>query len=114
MYFCQRRGVLPVGPSVMRLFGDRLAHVPVGDELHAVGIGEDAEGDVVVEEAEGFGVGEGVELVDGLDELLGADSFGGVEAAVDPDDGAAFFGEGVGLVIGEIFGVGEFGWLISL
>ncbi len=48
-------------------FGYRLAHVPVGDEVHAVGVVENAEDDVVMEEAEGFGVGEGVELVDGLD-----------------------------------------------
>jgi hypothetical protein len=37
---------------------------------------------------------------DGLDELLGADGFAGVEAAVDPDDGLAFFGEGVGFGVG--------------
>jgi hypothetical protein len=76
-------------------FGDGFAHVPVGDEVEAVGVVEDAEDDVVVEETEGFGVGEGVELVDGFDELLRADGFAGVEAAVDPDDGLAFFGEGV-------------------
>ncbi len=88
------------------LFGDWLAHVPVGDKVHAVGVVEDAEDDVVVEEAESFGVGEGVELVDGLDELLGADGLAGVEAAVDPDDGAAFICESVGFCVGEVFGSG--------
>ncbi len=51
----------------------RVAHVPAGDELHAVGIGKGAEHDVVMQEAHRLGIGLGVELVDGLDELLGAD-----------------------------------------
>ncbi len=89
------------------LGGVGVAHVPVGDELHAVGVGEGAEGDVVVEEAHRLRVGFGVELVDGLDELLGADGFRGVEAAVDPDDCLALFGEGLGLIVGEAFGEGE-------
>jgi len=38
---------------------------------------------------------------------MGADGFGGVEAAVDPDDGFAFGGEGAGFGFGEIFGAGE-------
>ena len=103
MYFCQRRGT----PSSDALGGVGVAHVPVGDELHAVGIGEGAEDDVVVEEAQGLGIGLGVELVDGLDELLGADGLGGVKAAVDPDDGFAFFGERLGLVVGETLGAGR-------
>ena len=89
--------------------GVGLALVPVGDEVEAVGVDEDAEDDVVVEEAKGFGIGEGVELVDGLDELLGSYGFAGVEAAVDPDDGFAFFGESVSFGVGEILCAGEFG-----
>src|SRR4051812_13717624 len=50
-----------------------VAHVPVGDQLHAVGIGKGAEDDVIVQEAHGLRIGLGVELVDGLDELLGSD-----------------------------------------
>ena len=60
-----------------------------------------------MEEAHGLGIGLGVELVDGLDELLGADGLGGVEAAVDPDDRLAFFGERLGLVVGETLGQRE-------
>ena len=73
-------------------FGDGFAHVPVGDEVETVGVVEDAEDDVVVEEAEGFGIGECVELVDGLDELLRSNGLAGVKAAVDPDDSLSFFG----------------------
>ncbi len=84
-----------------------LAHVPVGDELHAVGVGEGAEDDVVVQEAHGLGIGLGVELVDGLDELLGSDGLGCVEAAVDPDDGFALLGQRFGLIVGEALGQRE-------
>ena len=102
--------VLLVEPGEIRhaaLEGIFFAHVPVGDEFLAVGVGEDAEDDVVVEDAESFGVVAADELVDGLHQLLGADGFGGVEAAVDPDHGFAGLGDVMGLGLGDAFGEGE-------
>ena len=102
------RGAL-AGAVEDALGGVGLAHVPLGDEVVSVGIVEDEQRDVVVEEAHRFGVGAGVELVDGLDELGLADGLRGMQAAVDPDDGLAFFGERVGLVFRKAFGMGELG-----
>ena len=81
------------------------AHVPVGDQLLAVGIGLDVEQDHVVEEAHGLGVGAADHLVDHLHELLRADRFAGVQAAIDPDDRLALAGQRAGLLFGEPFGV---------
>ena len=87
-----------VHAALARLFERRVgilgaAHVPVGDEVLAVGVGLDVELDGVVEEAHGLRVGAADHLVDLLHELLRADGLGGVEAAVDPDDGLAVAGE---------------------
>ena len=65
------------------------------------------EDDALVEDAERLGVGAAGEIPERLDELVGTEGFGGVEAAVDPDDGAAFGGEGAGLVLGETLGARE-------
>ncbi len=84
-----------------------LAHVGTGDQFVAVGIGVHGQHDDVVENAQGFGVAAGAELVDELQELLGAEHFCGVQAAVDPHDGAPFGGQAAGLVLGEVFRKGE-------
>ncbi len=83
------------------------AHIPRGNEFLAVGIRVREEDDALVEDAERLGIGAAGELPEGLDELVGADGLGGVEAAVDPDDGTAFGGEGAGVGFGEAFGAGE-------
>ena len=61
-----------------------------GDEIVAVRIHVNEEDDDVVEEAPRLFVVAAHHLVDHLAELLRADRFGGVESAVDPDDGFAF------------------------
>ena len=104
----EARGAL-AGAVHDALSGVGLAHVPLGDEVVSVRIVEDEERNVVVEEAHRFGVGAGVELVNGFDELGLADGFRRMQAAIDPDDGFAFFGERVSLVWGKSFGVGELG-----
>ncbi len=43
-------------------------------------------------------------LVDHLAQLLRAERFGGVQAAVNPDHGLAFLREGARLFIGQVFG----------
>ena len=83
------------------------AHVPVGDELDTVGIRDGHEQDHVVEETHGFRIGAAGHLVNHLGERLGVHRLGGVEAAVDPDDGFAFFGEFLRFVVGEALGAGE-------
>ena len=83
------------------------AHVPVGDELLAVGVGLDAEHDHVVEEAHGLLIGAADHLVDPFHDLLRADGLGGVQAAIDPDDGLALFGQRARLLLADAFGEGE-------
>ncbi len=78
----------------------RLAEVPVGDELVAVRIGMRCQDDHVVEKAQGLGVIARGKLVDELDQLLRAEHFVGMQAAVDPDDRTAFRGEGTRFVLG--------------
>ena len=95
VFFVQTRGTVHDA-----FFGDGFAHVPLADEVVAIGIGMDAENDDVLKDAHGFGVGSAGELPDGLDELVGADGFGGMETAIDPDDGFAFGGEGTSLFFG--------------
>ena len=84
-----------------------VAHVPVGHQLHAVGIGVHGEDDHVAQEAHRLFVGLADELIDGLDQLLRAEHFGGVQAAVDPDHGLAFARERARLVVGEALGQRE-------
>ena len=92
---------------MVRCFGIGGAHVPVGDQLHAVGIDGREQEDVVVEDAQGLRIAAAQEVVGLGEEGLGGDDFVGVQAAIDPDDGLAFGGEGVGLIVGEAFGAGE-------
>ena len=44
------------------------------------------------------------QLVDRLDQLLRAEHFGGVQAAVDPDDRLAFLRQRARLIVGQPFG----------
>ena len=67
----------------------------------------DGENDDIVEDVHGLGVGTARELIDGLGELGRAEDFGRVQAAVDPDHGLAFGGEGVSLSVGQAFGMGQ-------
>ena len=85
----------------------RLAHVPVGDQLHAIGIGVRREDDDVLQDALRLFVVLADELVDGFDQLLRAQHFAGVQAAVDPDHGLAFLGQRLGLVVGQALGLRE-------
>ena len=91
----------------MRCFGIGGAHVPVGDQLHAVGIDGREQEDIVVEDAQRLRIAAAEEVVGLGEEGLGGDDFVGVQAAIDPDDGLAFGGEGVRLIVGEAFGAGE-------
>ena len=84
-----------------------LAHVPVGDEIVAVGIGVRGENDDVAEEARGLGIVLADQLVDRLHQLLRAEHFRGVQAAVDPHDRLAFRGERARLIVGQPFGQRE-------
>ena len=51
----------------------------------------DGDDDHVAQDARGLLVGAAHELIDGLDQLMRADDFRRVQAAVDPDDRLAFF-----------------------
>ena len=82
-------------------------HVPVRDEVHAVRVDEHAQLDDVVQEAHGLFVGSAHHLPHVLQELLGAEGFGGVQSAVDPHHRLALFGEGSRRVVGEPLGVGK-------
>ncbi len=92
------------GAALLRI---RVPHVPVGDQLHAVGVGVRGQDDHIPEDAHRLLVGLAGELVDGLDQLLGAEHLGGVQAAVDPDHGLAFLRERTRLVVGQALGVGQ-------
>ena len=94
-------------PLVDRCFGILVAHVPVGDELHAIGVGVDGEDDHVAQEAHRLFVGPADELIDGLHQLLRAEHFGGVQAAVDPHHRLAVARELPRLVVGEALGQRE-------
>ena len=58
----------------------------------------------VAQDAHRLFVGLARELVDGLDQLLRAEHFGGVQAAVDPDHRLAFLGQRARLIVGEALG----------
>ena len=64
-----------------------------GDQLHAVRIGVDGEDDEVVQETQRLLVGAAHQLIDGLGQLLRAEDFGRVQAAVDPHHRLAFLRE---------------------
>jgi hypothetical protein len=61
----------------------------------------------LVEDAERLGIVAAGELPQRLDQLVRADGLGGVQAAVDPDHGAALGGEGAGLGLVDVLGAGE-------
>ena len=103
MYFWYSRGSAAERP----LLGHRVAHVPVGDEIVAVRIRVHEQDDDVVQNPHRLVVGAADHLVDHLAELLRAERFGGVQAAVDPDDGLALFRERAGLVVGQALGERE-------
>ena len=94
-------------PLVDRRFGIRIAHVPVGDQLHAVGIGVDGQDDHVAQEAHRLFVGAADELIDRFHQLLRAEHFGGVQAAVDPHHRLAVASELPRLFVGEALGERE-------
>ena len=66
-------------------------HVALRDHLHPVRVGVDGDDDHVAQDARGLLVGAAHELIDGLDQLMGADDFRRVQAAVEPDDRLSFF-----------------------
>ena len=67
----------------------------------------DEQDDHVVEDAERLRVVGGDELVERLDQRLGAEHFAGVQAAVDPDDGLALGGQLAGLGLVDALGQRE-------
>ena len=97
--------VLLVEPRQPRRVGAFLRHrvpvVPVGHQLVAVGIGVDEEDDVVVQDPQGLLVVPAGHLVDHFAQLLGAEYFAGVQAPIDPHDGAALLGECPGIVVAQ-------------
>ena len=68
------------------------------------GIGVHGDDDHVAQDAGGLFVVPAHELVDGLDQLVRADHFGGVQAAVDPDHRLAFLGQRARLLVGHAAG----------
>ena len=94
-----------IGGAALLRFG--VPHVPVGDQLHAVRVGVHRQDDHVAEDAHRLLIGLAGELVDGLDELLGAEHLGGVQAAVDPDHGLAFLRQRARLLVGQALGLGQ-------
>ena len=103
MYFWYSRG-MPFGRPLLLV---RLAHVPVRHQLHAVGIDQRAEDDDVVQDPQRLRIGLRVQPVDRLDQLLRAEHFGRVQAAVDPDDGLAVARELTRLLVGQTLGERE-------
>jgi hypothetical protein len=59
------------------------------------------ENDVILEDAHRLFVGPGDQLVRGLDQLIRAEHFGGMETAVEPDDRLAFLRQRLRLRVGE-------------
>ncbi len=94
-------------PPVRALLRIRLAHVPVGHQVVAVRIGVDEEDDDVVQDPHRLRIGAAHHLVDHLAELLRAEHFGGVQPAVDPDDGLALARQRSRRVVRESLGERE-------
>ena len=87
-----------VSGSRMYQFGT--SSMPSGLRVHD-------EHDHVVEDAHRLLVGAADQLVDRLDQLLRAEHFGGVQAAVDPHDRLAFPRQRLRLVVGQAVGERE-------
>ena len=82
-------------------------HVPVGHQIHSVRVHQHAQLNHVVQEAQRLVVGAADHLPDVLEQLLRAERFGGVQPAVDPDNGLALLRERAGGVVGQALGAGE-------
>ena len=84
-----------------------LAHVRVRDHVHAVRVGVHGQDDHVVEDAHRLGVRAAHELIHGLEELLRAQCFRGVEPAIEPHDGFAGGRQLTRVGLGEPFRQGQ-------
>ncbi len=62
------------------------------------------EDDQVVQESRRLGISPADELIHRFDQLMRAEHFSGVQAAVEPDDALAFLRERVGLFVGKPLG----------
>ena len=82
----------------------RVLHIALRDHLHAVGIGVHGNDDHVAQDPRRLLVGAAHELVDRFDQLVRADHFRRVQAAVDPDDRLAFLRERPRLLLGDAAG----------
>ncbi len=78
-----------------------IAHVPIRDQIVAVGIRVDEENDHVLQDPHRLVVCRADHAIDHLAELLRAERFRRVQAAVDPHDGLAFFRERARLGFGQ-------------
>ena len=83
--------VVQVGDVHAALQFVRVLHVPVGHEFHAIRIRVHQQDDAIVAEAGRLFVVETCELPQVFNQLLCAEYFGGVQAAVNPHNGFAFF-----------------------
>ncbi len=83
--------------------GSAIAHIPVRYKLHAVRIDGNQQEDIVIEDAQCFGIRLAHHIVREGEQVLGRDAFGGVQPAVDPDNGLAFDGQLVRLIIRQPF-----------
>ena len=61
----------------------------------------------IVEKPHRLGVGAAHQLVDGFDQLMRAEHFGGMQSPVEPDDAFAFFRKGTRLLVGQPLGLRE-------
>src|SRR5207237_9577259 len=93
--------------AVAALLRHRVAHVPARDELHAIWIRVHRENDAVAEDPQRLGIVAANQLIYGLDQLVRAEHFGCVQAAVDPDDRLALLREPAWLVLRHAFGDAE-------
>jgi len=89
------------------LLRDGIPHVPVGHQFHPVRIRVHGQDDHVVENSHRLFVGAAHQLVDRFHQLLCAQHFGGVQAAVDPDHGFAFFRQRARLLVGQALSGGQ-------
>ncbi len=81
------------------------AHVPRRDEFLSVGIRERIEPDDVVQKPHRFRIVAAGHLIHHFHFLLRADRLGGMQSAIDPDDGFAFARQRVRLIVGQSLGM---------